>query len=93
MSLKNFRAWPVLLVCLAVFSSAALADDQLTSRLQTVLNEFHVANPSAPGVVVHVESPSRDLDWTAAVGLAVRGSSKSITSCHDSKEEATRRKT
>jgi D-alanyl-D-alanine carboxypeptidase len=79
MSLKNFRAWPVFLVCLAAFSSVAQADDQLTTRLQTVLDEFHAANPSAPGVVVHVGSPSRDLDWTAAVGLAVRESAEPLT--------------
>ncbi len=79
MSLKNFRALPVILFCLAAFSSTALADDQLAARLQAVLDEFHAANPSAPGVVVHVESPSHHLDWTAAVGLAVRDSTDPLT--------------
>ncbi|MCK9997296.1 MAG: beta-lactamase family protein [Candidatus Krumholzibacteria bacterium] len=71
--------WALAIFCLAVFSSAALADENVTTRLQTVLNDFHTANPSAPGVVVHVESPSRDLDWTAAVGLAVRDSADPLT--------------
>jgi len=79
MSLKNFRSWPVLVVCLVTLSSVALADDQLGSRLQTVLEDFHATNPSAPGVVVYVHSSSRDLDWTAAVGLAVRDSAEPLT--------------
>ncbi len=79
MSLKNLRALPVLLFCLAAFSSATFADENLTIRLQTVLDEFHAANPAAPGVVVYVHSPSRDLDWTAAVGQAVRGSTDPLT--------------
>ena len=67
------------MVCLASFSSPALADDQLTTRLQTVLDDFHAANPAAPGVVVYVHSPSRDLDWAAAVGLPIRGSTDPLT--------------
>ena len=79
MSLNNFRPWPVLVVCLVTLSSVALADDNPATRLQTVLEDFHAANPSAPGVVVHVESSSRDLDWTAAVGLPVRDSTDPLT--------------
>ena len=82
MSLRFFRALPVLLFCLAVFSSTVLADEQVTNRLQTVLDEFHVANPAAPGVVVQVESPSLGLEWAAAVGLSTRNSAGPLTTDH-----------
>ncbi len=82
MSLMVLRALPVLLFCLAVFSSTALANGQLTTRLQTILDEFHAANPAAPGVVVHMEIPSGDLEWTAAVGLAGRDSAGPLTTDH-----------
>jgi hypothetical protein len=70
MSPRVYRALPFLLLCLTVLSSTALAQNALVANLQTVLNDFHAANPSAPGVVVRVASPSRGLEWTAAVGLA-----------------------
>ena len=73
------RALPVFLFCLAVFPSTTLAGEQLTNRLQTVLDEYHAANPTAPGVVVFAHSPSRDLEWTAAVGLAIRDSADPLT--------------
>jgi D-alanyl-D-alanine carboxypeptidase len=82
MPLLVIRTLPVLLFCLAAFSSPALPDEHLTSRLQTVLDEFHAANPEAPGVVVHVEIPSRGLDWTAAVGSAGRDSAGPLTADH-----------
>jgi len=82
MSLIILRALPVLLFCLAAISSTAVADEQVTIRLQTVLDEFHVANPAAPGVVVHVESPSLGLEWAAAVGLANRDSADPLTTDH-----------
>jgi len=83
MSLRDFRALSILLFCLAVFSSSTvLANEKLTTRLQAVLDEFHAANPSAPGVVVYVHSPPLGLDWVAAVGLAGHGSADSLTTDH-----------
>lgn len=82
MSLRILRALPALGVVWCVLASAALADNHLVARLQNVLDTFHAANPAAPGVVVRVESPSRDLNWTAAVGLADRDSSEPLTGDH-----------
>ena len=82
MSLRVLRALPALGVVWCFFASTALADNHLAARLQNVLDTFHAANPAAPGVVVRVESPSRDLNWTAAVGLAARDSSAHLTVDH-----------
>ncbi len=82
MTLKVFPALPVMLVILGVNSIPALADNHLTTRLQNVLDTYHEANPSASGVIVHVESPSRGLKWAAAVGLADRDSTNPLTVDH-----------
>ena len=66
-------------VFLTVFAVTALAENSLVDHLQAVLDEYHAANPSAPGVVVRVVSPSRGLEWTAAVGLAQRDTSDPLT--------------
>ena len=72
----------ICLVLLAMFSPIALAENSLVTQLQTVLDDFHAANPSAPGVVVRVVSPSRGLDWTAAVGFSEHGTDKALTTDH-----------
>lgn len=67
--IKLFRRMKfALFVCLAVSCSPALADEALDTRLLTVLEDYLTANPSAPGVVVRVASPSLDIEWSASVG-------------------------
>ncbi|MEN8006603.1 MAG: serine hydrolase domain-containing protein [Candidatus Krumholzibacteriota bacterium] len=68
----------ILTLCFS-FSSAAEGPD---AGLQVVLDDFHAANPAAPGIVVHVESPSRGLDWTAAVGTAAKNPGGDLTAAH-----------
>lgn len=68
-------AFALLLITQSCF---ALSGD----RLQIVLDGFHAENPVAPGIVVHVESPSGGLEWTAAVGLAGRDSADPLTADH-----------
>ena len=52
MSLRIIRPLPVLVAFLAAFSSTALADGNLQTRLQKVVDDYHAVNPEAPGVVV-----------------------------------------
>ncbi len=69
---RAVRFLPIGLVFLAVFSRIALAENSLVTQLQSVLDDFHAANPSAPGVVVRVVSPSRGLDPAPSHFNAVR---------------------
>lgn len=82
MELKSLSMFSVLCVCLVVISPAATAEEPLATRLQDVLDGFHAANPIAPGIVVFVESPSRKLNWTAAVGKADHESDESLAANH-----------
>ena len=70
MLLKLFRVSVGVLFCLGPVFSTTLAGEDLGGRLHRVLEEFQAANAAAPGIIVHVESPSRGFEWTAAVGLA-----------------------
>lgn len=65
--------------CLAPVWGTAHAGEDLDGRLQRVLEGFHAANAAAPGIIVHVEIPSRGFDWTAAVGQAERDSAEPLT--------------
>jgi D-alanyl-D-alanine carboxypeptidase len=72
----------VLLAALGLCAVPVLADTGLQSRLQTVVDEYHTANPAAPGVVIHVTSPSLGLDWEYAVGTAGREIDEPLTARH-----------
>jgi CubicO group peptidase (beta-lactamase class C family) len=82
MSPRIIRALPIFLLVLTGFPSSTLAEQPLVTNLQAVLDEFHAANPSAPGIVVRVACPSLGLEWTAAVGTARRGTNDPLTPGH-----------
>jgi D-alanyl-D-alanine carboxypeptidase len=63
-------------------SVSVLANPDRTAALQQVLTEYQAANPSAPGIVVHVESPRLGLDWTCAVGRADHQAGDPLTTQH-----------
>lgn len=69
-------------VCLMGVAPQAYAEGDTVARLQAVLEEFQAANPGAPGIVVHVECPSRNLRWTRAVGQAGPGDHRPLTPDH-----------
>ncbi len=48
--------------------STQATNDTLQARLQAVVDGFLAENPQAPGISVHLNCPSRDLDWTAVAG-------------------------
>ena len=82
MILTRFRSLAGVLFCLGILVSASIAVENPGGRLHTVLDGFHTANPAAPGIVVHMESPSRGIEWTAAVGLAGHDSNDTLTADH-----------
>ena len=61
----------VVLVILVGPPTAAAAT--LTETMQGIIDEFLAGSPQAPGVVVHILSPSRGLDTTLVAGRSANG--------------------
>jgi len=66
--MKKFYA--ALLVACCVLSSALTAASSPAQTLQVVLDQFIVANPTIPGVMVSLQSDRLDLSWQGASGVA-----------------------
>ncbi len=71
----------LLLLGLTDWTGASAAAD-FPAVLQKVLEDFYAANPSAPGIVVHVESPRLQVNWTSAVGVADPLTETALTPAH-----------
>jgi len=67
------------LLCLLL---AVPATADLPTDLQSVVDEFHAANPQAPGVVVYVESPRFGLNHVLVAGAEDRGSKQRLSADH-----------
>ena len=80
MSLKSGVIFHLLLGFAGWTGSSAAAD--IPAALQKVLEDFHTANPSAPGIVVHLESPRLGVFWTSAVGMADPLTGSTLTPAH-----------
>ncbi|MCP4572788.1 MAG: beta-lactamase family protein [bacterium] len=71
----------IILAAVLLATTSAAAQD-LAADLQSVIDRFHAANPSAPGVVVHVECPPHGLDRTFVAGVTDRGVDEALTAHH-----------
>ena len=50
----------------------------LEQKLQQVLDSTYQANQDAVGIMIHVESPNKNISWTSAVGFSNKETSEKI---------------
>jgi len=61
----------IVVIGVLILAAPVVAQD-LAADLQSVLDRFHAANPSAPGIVVHIMCPPHGLDLTFTAGSDAR---------------------
>ena len=54
----------------------SVTSTSLDRRFDAVLEQFLAANPQVSGVVASISSPSRQLEWSGAAGLAERATGR-----------------
>ncbi len=66
----NYRSLISLPLVFLLTLPAIASDSDLQQRFQGTIDDFLVANPEVPGVVVHFICPTQELDWTAVAGTS-----------------------
>jgi D-alanyl-D-alanine carboxypeptidase len=74
---------PLRVALLAILTSAGCHPRQdLPASLQALLDSTVAATPSIPGLILKVEAPRLNLDWSGAAGVADRASRERLTVRH-----------
>lgn len=60
----------IYLIALFLILSIGVKAQSLENKFQQVLDSVYNANKDAVGVMIHVESPDKNISWTSAVGYA-----------------------
>lgn len=69
----------LLLLLFVSFSSLAKnTQEYVTQQLENTLKEIYQQHPESVGIMVHVESPSKNISWSSAVGVSNKDTQKPI---------------
>ncbi len=69
---------PIFLTTLLLFLSAGVKAQSVEKKFQQVLDSVYNANKDAVGIMVHVESPDKNISWTSAVGYADKATKETL---------------
>lgn len=68
----------IFLITLLLALSAGVTAQSVENKFQQVLDSVYNANKDAVGIMIHVESPDKNISWTSAVGYANKETQEAI---------------
>jgi len=64
--------------CTTLFGPNELVGTTYNADFQSVINTIYANNPTASGIMVHIEAPDESLSWSGAVGYSDKKNQKKI---------------
>lgn len=68
----------IFLIALFLTLSTGVTAQSVEKKFQQVLDSVYNANKDAVGIMIHVESPDKNISWTSAVGYANKETQEAI---------------
>lgn len=68
----------IFLIALFLTLSTGVTAQSVEKKFQQVLDSVYKANKDAVGIMIHVESPDKNISWTSAVGYANKETQEAI---------------
>lgn len=68
----------LLAFALAIYTNAIQAQS-LEDRLQHTIDSFYQAIPDATGIMIHIESPDKNISWSYAVGYSDKNTKQKVS--------------
>ncbi len=74
----NNKIKTAILFCLLIFTANLSYSQSIESKFQEAIDSIYKANPTAIGIMIHVESPKNHISWSGAVGYSNKNTKKKI---------------